>query len=290
LKYKKIQDIKIKLKGGKDDNYINLGNKSKKFSIFDFKKSENKIFSINDGLNKFFNEEILNDIYCSKCSLISTKKSFDSKNMNGKIIKIEKNNTNLLQNNVNNSQIVLNANLFDKFYLKGVNDEFLADINEFLAKKTKKNINKEHFDNTMIENISYDNFFMELESIIENVKCDFKKQFFISRLPAVLCINLCRRVFDHKNGKMVKLKSFVEFPVHLNLFDYFNIDLKHQQNKEFDKKTERNNCNNGRENYDDFEYVLKAVIVHNGNAEAGNLNMIIFNVKVLFIYDFIINR
>ena len=52
--------------------------------------------------------------------------------------------------------------------------------------------------------------------------------------------------------------------MHLNMFDYFNIDFKQQK-----EQTIRNGKNR-RDNYDDFEYVLTAVIIHNGTAEAGN--------------------
>ena len=92
----------------------------------------------------------------------------------------------------------------------------------------------------------------------------------IARLPSLLCLYLCRRTYVNENNnychKIMKLNHHVSFPIILNMSRYCYHQHHHhhhqqQQNNDDDDESDSNN----------YKYNLKAVVVHQGNADGGEL-------------------
>jgi len=98
----------------------------------------------------------------------------------------------------------------------------------------------------------------------------------ISRMPQVLCMSLCRRVYEGALGKMRKLSQHVHFPLFLNMDSFQTISPQFSNTT-----TAFNNSgsDSGRDIFDaslnpskksQLNYLLRAVVVHQGSAESGH--------------------
>jgi ubiquitin carboxyl-terminal hydrolase 1 len=95
----------------------------------------------------------------------------------------------------------------------------------------------------------------------------------VSRLPSLLCMYLCRRVYDEGTGKMRKIDRHVAFPVELQMGDY------RSSNPSSDRSSGGLGISIG--GFPSFlsrlsevrtarpDYLLRAVVCHQGNAESG---------------------
>jgi len=93
----------------------------------------------------------------------------------------------------------------------------------------------------------------------------------IARLPSLLCLYLCRRTYVNENNnychKIMKLNHHITFPIILNMSRYCYQQQHHQQqqqNNNDDDDDDDSDSNN-------YKYNLKAVVVHQGNADGGEL-------------------
>lgn len=88
------------------------------------------------------------------------------------------------------------------------------------------------------------------------------KQLSVSRFPNALCLHVNRKVYDMASGNMLKTSEHVAFPLLLDMSQYFTF--------------ENAVCTS-------FQYELSAVIVHIGNANAGESKPSYYNVYVYTI-------
>ena len=87
-------------------------------------------------------------------------------------------------------------------------------------------------------------------------KVSINRKSLISKLPNYLVIHLKRLVKNLENDKLDKKNSRFEFPIKLNIKKYYYTD-KNEENKDI---------------Y--YEYNLKGINIHNGNAEGGHFTTI----------------
>jgi hypothetical protein len=102
----------------------------------------------------------------------------------------------------------------------------------------------------------------------------------IARLPSLLCLYLCRRTYVDENNnnnchKIMKLNHHVSFPIKLNMSRYCSQQQQHhhqqqKQQQQHDNDDDDDN-NNDESDSNKYKYNLKAVVVHQGNADGGEL-------------------
>mmetsp|Transcript_23064 Transcript_23064/g.46372 ORF Transcript_23064/g.46372 Transcript_23064/m.46372 type:complete len:567 (+) Transcript_23064:82-1782(+) len=119
---------------------------------------------------------------------------------------------------------------------------------------------------------------------------DAMKRTAISRLPRLLCLYLCRRVYDDRTGKMRKVSDHVAFPTTLSMVPYFSPDgsMRCSSSSKPDASSGMNKFRTmGGRSTGSFsmggimgsaiaeagnfgKFALRAVIEHSGNADTGH--------------------
>lgn len=131
-----------------------------------------------------------------------------------------------------------------------------------------------------------------LLSLKQQAHSDAVKCTALSRLPSLLCLYLCRRVYDESKGKMKKILQHVSFPVVLNMDQFCGTDsaakAAHKTAAPVSSvsamlsgglsqqlggmKVSARSC----------EYLLRAVVEHRGNAETGTFVLLKYMYFVAF--------
>ena len=81
-----------------------------------------------------------------------------------------------------------------------------------------------------------------------------QKRHYFTRLPSILCLHLCRRVYG-ENGFLQKIGQFVKFDLTLDMSPYMAPYLSHGTK---------------------FFYQLRSVVVHQGTSDMGKLSLSVF--------------
>jgi len=96
------------------------------------------------------------------------------------------------------------------------------------------------------------------------------KDLAISRLPPLLCLHLCRRVYNHATQEMTKIEDFVQFPLILCMDPFFGLVVDRM--KDGANESRINNVRTSgkpKPTGGVFNYQLKSIVFHSGSADAG---------------------
>jgi hypothetical protein len=160
--------------------------------------------------------------------------------------------------------------------------------------KSEKNLAAAHHTpSAAVVPIGAENEFMLL-ALQQYVKSEATKITSISRLPPLLCLYLCRRVYDETLGKMKKINQFVSFPLRIDMSQYNTVDgntgsgdgagegafsAAFRANSSTKKpdlgadggvKEAPTIHENRSPKSDRTHYMLRAVVVHKGSADTGS--------------------
>lgn len=191
-------------------------------------------------LQESFREESLSGISCSACSIAAFRKGLCDRAATGD------------EYSEVYRRIVEDAK--EEVWRKcivGERDAFIGDIDE-----------------TVFTSTSQRDFEMLAASLPQKASSDAVKRTSISRLPPLLCLYLCRRTYDELKGHMKKVAQHVNFPVSLDMRQFHAADgplLLNNKNAVFA------NLFANKPSSVDTQYLLRAVVVHMGNAESGKL-------------------
>jgi hypothetical protein len=107
-------------------------------------------------------------------------------------------------------------------------------------------------------------------SLHQRIRTDAVKRSSISRLPPLLCLYLCRRVYDERTGRMRKRDDHVAFPLILTMTLSFSPDTRMQVATK-PASLLPSSVLGGALRGDNFgRYTLRAVVEHLGNADTGH--------------------
>jgi hypothetical protein len=107
-------------------------------------------------------------------------------------------------------------------------------------------------------------------SLRQQIRTDAVKRSSISRLPPLLCLYLCRRVYDERTGRMRKRDDHVAFPLVLSMASSFSPDTRMQVAAK-PASLLPSSVLGGALRGDGFgRYALRAVVEHRGNADTGH--------------------
>jgi hypothetical protein len=107
-------------------------------------------------------------------------------------------------------------------------------------------------------------------SLRQQIRTDAVKRSSISRLPPLLCLYLCRRVYDERTGRMRKRDDHVAFPLVLSMAPSFSPDTRMQVTSK-PASLLPSSVLSGALRGDSFgRYALRAVVEHRGNADTGH--------------------
>lgn len=96
---------------------------------------------------------------------------------------------------------------------------------------------------------------------LSRIRSQASKQLKISRLPEVLCLHLSRRNFCSRSGRMTKNRFKVSFPARLDMAHFVEGDAASES---------ASSLILGNNRPTSFDYDLRAVIVHHGDADSGH--------------------
>jgi hypothetical protein len=145
-----------------------------------------------------------------------------------------------------------------------------------------KKFNCENFSNLSLEVKGMKNIQQSLEKMIEvetvsdyfcencKEKNDVFKKSMIKSLPNILIFSLKRMCFDMESLTNIKIHSKYEFPFDLSLKNYFFLNQERTNLNKEKSKEAYCEIKDG-----DFEYKLKGVVIHKGNAEYGHYTSLI---------------
>lgn len=115
-----------------------------------------------------------------------------------------------------------------------------------------------------VVDVTAQNFQDHFDSIHRTVAM---KHLIIRRLPRVLCFHVSRRVYNEHTGHLVKIKTHVAFPMHLDMKEYLS--------KYSTSKTNASSPRSTKTEEPFGQYELCAVVVHHGSSEGG-MNVFIY--------------
>lgn len=176
------------------------------------------------------------------------------------------------------------------------------DISEKL-----KSLEANHFDEKKLEELIPEN---------DRERTTSTKQLLVSKYPQILCFQLMRNLYDTKTHRMKKLCHHVSFPIEIEESNLcigldFRVNLSpntfknkkipstkspHQKlssnnhetksgdSGDEETRSSRNSSFSDSDSSSNYIYQLKAVIVHHGGPDSGNLFYSIIFIATLIIY------
>ena len=108
---------------------------------------------------------------------------------------------------------------------------------------------------------------MMLLSLRQQVRSDAVKYSSVSRLPELLCLYLCRRVYDERTGKMRKRSEHIAFPLVLHMDSYCSADGEVRRTPSLGPSSI---LASAAARSVGQRYSLRAVVEHQGNADTGH--------------------
>lgn len=226
----------------------NICNISLQISRTQSNMGEAKSMTLIDCLRQYTESETIDEVDCPMCSYIATmdyliKKQADDYELLHKCHVEDSTDTKLSETNF----------IIEKFgclYSKGETDSVLIGF-DILNEPESIFIDEAvpvHEDICQLLKVS-----------IQTIKTTMKKQLSFSRLPDILCIHICRRVYNELGGGMKKLSQHISFEMTLNMSKFFS--AKHSNNNAATPSSSDSRAH---------DYNLCSVIVHEGSADSGH--------------------